>query len=123
MIALKMPPSRPRRRPHELSFSADERPPLLTAVTLGFQHAVITLGLMVGLSVWGNRRLKLLALLIGVIGGVAAALVMGELKGGDILLAAPPISVPALVKPVLDVPFSILLGLAFIAILTQIDTV
>lgn len=267
MIAWKLPPSRLRRRPHELSFSADERPPLVTALTLGFQHAVmalgllaytlalaraadlsvdqtrdllaltiitmaigtalqawggrtgsgslmihmpsvfmvplagpilaatgpggmvpmtvvsavatlliapllprlrglfppivaglvvliggmslvggavehswslgddfvidmpslvmssITLALIVALSVWGNRRLKLLALLIGVIGGVAAAAVMGRLTGGELLLAAPPVSVPGYVAPVFDIPVSLLLGLAFIAVLTQIDTV
>lgn len=267
MITLKLPPSRPRRRPHELSFSADEKPPLATSLTLGFQHAImalgllaytlalargaslnvdqtrdllavtiitmaigtglqswggrfgsgslmihmpsvfmvplatpviaftgpggmvtmtvisalatlgiapllprlrglfppivaglvvliggmslvgeavehswsldhdfvidmpslvmssITLALIVGLSVWGNKRLKLLALLIGVIGGVAAAAIMGRLEGGAVLLAAPPVSVPSLVAPVLDVPLSLLVGLAFIAILTQIDTV
>ncbi len=267
MIAFKMPPSRPRRRPHELSFSADEKPPLATTITLGFQHAVmalgllaytlalaryanlsvdqtrnllavtiiamaigtalqswggrlgsgslmihmpsvfmvplagpilavtgpggmvtmtvvsavatlaiapllprlrglfppivaglvvliggmslvgeavehswsldhefvidipsvimssITLSLIVGLSVWGNRRLKLLALLIGIVAGVAAAFFMGRLEGGAVLLSAPPVSVPDLVMPVFDIPVSLLIGLAFIAVLTQIDTV
>jgi len=267
MIALKMPPSRPRRRPHELSFSADEKPPLATAITLGFQHAVmalgllaytlalaryanlsvdqtrnllavtiiamaigtalqawggrlgsgslmihmpsvfmvplagpilavtgpggmvtmtvvsavatlaiapllprlrglfppivaglvvliggmslvgeavehswslgedfvidgpslimssITLALIVGLSVWGNRRLKLLALLIGVVAGVAAAFFMGRLEGGAVLMSAAPVAMPDLVRPVVDIPVGLLLGLAFIAILTQIDTV
>ncbi|SHE84601.1 Xanthine/uracil permease [Kaistia soli DSM 19436] len=267
MIALKLPPSRPRRRPHELSFSADERPPLATSVMLGFQHAVmalallaytlalartaaltvdqtrdllavtiiamaigtalqswggrfgsgslmihmpsvfmvplaapviaqtgpggmvtmtivsalatlaiapllprlrglfppivaglvvliggmslvaeavehswslghdfeidipslimssITLSLIVGLSVWGNRRLKLLALLIGIVGGILAAFVMGRLDGGAMLLSTPPVSVPMPVSPVFDIPVSVLIGLAFIAILTQIDTV
>ncbi|MBZ9938356.1 purine/pyrimidine permease [Mesorhizobium sp. BR1-1-16] len=267
MIALKMPPSRPRRRPHELSFSADEKPPIATAITLGFQHAVmalgllaytlalaryanlsvdqtrnllavtiiamaigtalqawggrlgsgslmihmpsvfmvplagpilavtgpggmvtmtvvsavatlaiapllprlrglfppivaglvvliggmslvgeavehswslghdfvidipslimssITLALIVGLSVWGNRRLKLLALLIGVVAGVAAAFFMGRLEGGAVLMSAAPVAMPELVTPVVDIPVGLLLGLAFIAILTQIDTV
>ncbi|HWJ75581.1 MAG TPA: solute carrier family 23 protein [Kaistia sp.] len=262
-----MPPSRPRRRPHELSFSADEKPPLATAITLGFQHAVmalgllaytlalaryanlsvdqtrnllavtiiamaigtalqawggrlgsgslmihmpsvfmvplagpilavtgpggmvtmtvvsavatlaiapllprlrglfppivaglvvliggmslvgeavehswslgedfvidgpslimssITLALIVGLSVWGNRRLKLLALLIGVVAGVAAAFFMGRLEGGAVLMSAAPVAMPDLVRPVVDIPVGLLLGLAFIAILTQIDTV
>ncbi len=267
MIALKMPPSRPRRRPHELSFSADERPPHATTLMLAFQHAVmalgllaytlvlaryanlsvdqtrnllavtiitmaigtalqawggktgsgslmihmpsvfmvplagpilavtgpggmvtmtvvsavatlaiapllprlrglfppivaglvvliggmslvseavehswsldhdfvidvpslvmssITLSLIVGLSVWGNRRLKLMALLIGIVAGVVAAFVMGRLDGGAVLLSAPPVAMPDLVVPVFDIPISLLVGLAFIAILTQIDTV
>ncbi len=88
-----------------------------------FVMSSVTLALIVILSVWGNRQMKLLALLIGVVGGVIAALVMGRLTGGELLLSAPPVSIPDYVAPVFDVPVSMLLGLAFIAILTQIDTV
>ncbi|MCX5515846.1 hypothetical protein C3941_05595 [Kaistia algarum] len=267
MISFRLPPSRPRRRPQELSFAADERPPLATMLTLGFQHAVmalalsayalalakgahldvaatrallavtiitmaigtflqawggrfgsgslmvhmpspfilplavpvleatgpgglipitivsaittlivapfaqklrglfppivaglvvmiggmslikeafehsmgltedmevdldsiliagVTLALIVGLSVWGNRKLKLFALLAGILGGVAVSAVLGKLTGGAELLATPPFAVPTLVSPVFDVPIGALLGLAFIALLVQIDSI
>lgn len=267
MMHFRLPPSRPRRRPHELSFAADERPPLVTTLTLGLQHAAmalglsaytlalakaaglsvdqtrdllavtmitmaigtglqawggrfgsgslmvhipsaflvpiaapilaetgpggmvpmaivsavatlavapvlqrlrglfppivaglvvligglslvrdafehslgldhelvvdgpsvimsgITLALIVGLSVWGNRRMKLLALLVGIVGGVAASLVLGRFIGAETLLSVPPFAVPTIVTPVFDVPIGALVGIAFIAILVQIDSV
>lgn len=267
MIRFRLPPSRPRRRPQELSYSADERPPLATMLTLGFQHAVmalalsayalalakgahldtdstrallavsiitmaigtflqawggrfgsgslmvhmpspfilplaipvleavgpggmvpitivsaittlivaplaqrlrglfppmvaglvvligglslikeafehsmglsedlridldsiviagVTLALIMGLSVWGTRKLRLFALFAGIVGGVLTAAALGRLGGGSALLTTPTFAVPHLVVPAFDVPIGALVGLAFVALLVQIDSI
>lgn len=45
MSRLRLPPSRPRRRPQELSLAADESAPPSTLLPLGLQHAAMALGL------------------------------------------------------------------------------
>ena len=85
--------------------------------------AGVTLVLIMGLSVWGTRKMRLFALLAGIIGGVIAAALLGELSGGAELLATPTFAVPTLVAPSFDVPIGALIGLAFVALLVQIDSI
>ncbi|RJF80784.1 hypothetical protein D3874_27255 [Oleomonas cavernae] len=82
-----------------------------------------TFAIVVALSIWGGRRVKLFALLIGIAAGVATALLMGRLTGGDSLLAVPAFALPMLATPVFDVPIGAVIGVAFIALLGQIDSI
>ncbi|MBD0415474.1 solute carrier family 23 protein [Oryzicola mucosus] len=45
MIGFTLPPSRPRRRPQELSIAADEKAAWSVLLPIGFQHAAMALGL------------------------------------------------------------------------------
>lgn len=85
--------------------------------------AVVTLGFIVGLSIWGSRRLKLFSLLIGIGGGVLTALALGETAGAEALASVPAVAIPALVSPVFGVPIGVLVAIAFISVLVQIDTI
>lgn len=85
--------------------------------------AGVTLGLIIGLSIWGSRRLKLFSLLIGILGGVLTALALGRLSGGEALASVPVIALPTIVAPVFDVPAAALVAVAFAALLVQIDAI
>lgn len=85
--------------------------------------AAVTLGLVVGLSIWGGQRLKLFSLLIGILGGVLTALVLGRLSGGETLASVPAVALPTIVAPVFDVPAGALIAVAFAALLVQIDAI
>ncbi|MCW0182442.1 MAG: purine/pyrimidine permease [Zavarzinia sp.] len=85
--------------------------------------AAVTLGLIIGLSIWGSRRLKLFSLLIGILGGVVTALLLGRLSGGEALASVPVVALPAIVAPVFDVPVGALIAVAFVALLVQIDAI
>ena len=78
-------PSRPRVRPADLTYSADERPPALALATLGVQHAVMALALTTyvliaarqgGLDAAGTRSLLAMTVL-----AMAAATLLQVLGG------------------------------------------
>lgn len=85
--------------------------------------AGVTLVLIMGLSVWGTRKMRLFALFAGIVGGVITAAFLGRLTGGAELLATPTFALPSLVTPRFDVPIGALIGLAFVALLVQIDSI
>ncbi len=111
MIALKLPPSRPRRRPHELSFSADETPPLATSLTLGFQHAVMALGLLAytlalarGASLNVDQTRDLLAVTIITMAiGTALQSWGGRFGAGSLMIHMPSVFMVPLATPVIAV--------------------
>lgn len=85
--------------------------------------SVVTFGLIVALSIWGGRRAKLFALLLGIGAGVIVSLMLGRLTGGEALLTVPAVAVPTPIAPVFDVPLGAIIGVAFIAVLAQIDSI
>ncbi|SAI71624.1 Xanthine/uracil permease [Bordetella ansorpii] len=82
----------------------------------------VTLAAIVVLSVWGTRRMKLFALLAGVLGGVALSGALGQLHGGEELAAAPLFALPSLVTPVLGVDPGLLVAVALLSVMVQLDT-
>jgi len=89
-------------------------------------HAVlittVALAVVVGMSVWGTRRMKLFALLSGLLAGVVVAALFGRLSGGELLAAAPLFALPALPVPVLNVDLGLLLAVALLSLMVQLDT-
>jgi xanthine/uracil permease len=81
-----------------------------------------TLIIMVALSIWGNRRAKLFALFAGLMAGVALAAVFGRLDGMSIVAQAPVLGLPKLPSPSFDINPSVLVAVAILAIMTQLDT-
>lgn len=81
-----------------------------------------TLAVIMGLSIWGSRRLKLFALLIGLLTGVVLAAVLGRLHGLDALSAAPVFALPRPPVPVFNIDPGILAAIALLALMTQLDT-
>ncbi len=81
-----------------------------------------TLAVIISLSIWGNKRAKLLALLAGLTTGITLAGLTGQLHGLDILAAAPAFGLPTLPTPVFNVDPGILLAVALLALMTQLDT-
>lgn len=84
--------------------------------------ALVTLGAIVALSVWGSRRFKLMAMLGGVLAGVLTAAALGHLNSPSTLGYVPMFALPDLVAPRFDVDPGVLVALALTAILCQLDT-
>jgi xanthine/uracil permease len=82
----------------------------------------VTLLAIVGLSIWGNRRIKLLALLIGVALGIALAAALGRLHGLEALQASPVFGFPHPPLPVFNVDPAILGAVAVIVLMTELDS-
>ncbi|WP_144633944.1 uracil-xanthine permease family protein [Bordetella genomosp. 13] len=82
----------------------------------------VTLAVIVALSVWGSRRMKLFALLTGVLAGVALSGALGHLHGGEELAAAPYFALPSLVTPVFGVDPGLLVAVALLSVMVQLDT-
>ncbi|WP_176461330.1 uracil-xanthine permease family protein [Bordetella genomosp. 1] len=90
----------------------------LQAVTI----TAVALAVVVGFSVWGSRRMKLFALLAGLAAGVVMAGLAGRLEGGALLAEAPLFALPALTVPVFDVDLGLLLAVALLSLMVQLDT-
>ncbi|TCT11162.1 uracil-xanthine permease family protein [Paralcaligenes ureilyticus] len=82
----------------------------------------VTLAVIVTLSVWGNHRIKLFALLIGIATGVALAAALGTLHGLEQLQAAPIFGLPRLPTPVFNVDPGVLGAVGVLALMTELDT-
>src|SRR5690606_22258514 len=82
----------------------------------------VTLLVIMAMSIWGSRTLKLFALLAGIVAGVALAAVMGKLHGGEALVHTPVFGLPSLHAPRFDVPLGVLVSAALLSIMVQLDT-
>ncbi len=87
------------------------------------QISAVTLAIIVGVAVWGGRRLKLFGLALGLLGGVAAAALGGQLVGLEQLAHMPAFELPAIPAPVFAVDPTILMGVALAVTLGQLDVV
>lgn len=81
----------------------------------------VTLLVIMALSIWGSRLMKLFALLMGMAAGIVLAALLGKLEGGNILLQTPLFGVPSLATPRFDIPIGVLIGAALLALMTQLD--
>lgn len=100
------------------SLGVTEAGPNLTDTLL----CVVTLTVIMVLSIWGSQVMRLFALLAGIASGVALAAVLGALHGGELLMNTPLLGVPTLVAPSFDVPAGLLVAVALLALMTQLDT-
>src|SRR5690606_38987017 len=82
----------------------------------------VTLAVIVAMSIWGNRSAKLFALLAGIAEGILLAALLGELEGGEALANTPLFGVPTLATPRLDIPITVLIAIALLAVMVQLDT-
>src|SRR5690606_14352481 len=81
----------------------------------------MTLLIIMALSFWGSRTIKLFALLIGVAFGVVMAALLGHLQAGTSLSTAPLFGLPMLATPRLDIPVGVLISVALLALMEQLD--
>ena len=84
--------------------------------------ALCTLATVVVVSVWGGRRLGLLALMLGMGAGLVMAALLGQLHGLEEVRKAPLLQWPALVFPEFKGDMGMLVAVGLIALLTQLDT-
>ncbi len=82
----------------------------------------VTLAVVVACSVWGSRTLKLLGLLLGLLAGAVTAAVLGRLAGLDAIAHADWLALPAVYMPQFSLDPGIVLAVAMITILSQLDT-
>lgn len=82
--------------------------------------AGVTLGGIVVLSVWGGR-LRLMALLLAIGAGVVLAALLGRLEGTQALQGVPLVALPAVAAPVFSLDAGMMVAVALVAILTQLD--
>jgi xanthine/uracil permease len=102
---------------HSLGMGADHE---VAMGSLGV--AALTLGVIVAGSIWGNRAVKLFALIGGIAAGTLAAALTGQLGDSALLAAEPFLAVPTIATPVFKVPVGVLLAVAMITVLTHLDT-
>jgi xanthine/uracil permease len=81
-----------------------------------------TLAVIVLLSVWGSRRVKLFALLLGLFAGVVLAAMLGDLEGGEALANAPAFGLPSLEVPNPHLEPGLIAAVALLSMMVQLDT-
>lgn len=81
-----------------------------------------TLVVIVAMSVWGNRRTKLFALLAGLLAGVILSGLLGRLTGAELLENAPVFGLPDVPVPELHLDPAVLVAVVLLAIMVQLDT-
>lgn len=84
--------------------------------------AMVTLGCIMAMTVWGGKRLRIWSLLLGIAVGVLVAGAMGKLQGWDVLAQAPVVALPQVAVPVLYWDWALVVAVGLVAILTQLDT-
>src|SRR5690606_22075786 len=82
----------------------------------------LTLVVIVALSIWGNRRANLFALLAGLAVGVALAAFFGRLHGLETLATEPVFGFPSPPIPEFRLDPGILAAVAVLSLMTQLDT-
>ena len=80
-----------------------------------------TLGVIIVLSVWAGKRLRLLSLLAGIVTGIVVAALLGRLEGLEALQSVPVLALPSIHAPVFSIDFAMVIAIGLIAILTQLD--
>ncbi len=83
---------------------------------------ITSLLVIMALSIWGSKRVKLFALLAGLATGVILAAALGQLHGLETLAAAPVFGLPHVPMPVFKVDPGLLLAIGILAVMTQLDT-
>lgn len=84
--------------------------------------ALCTLVTIVVASVWGGRKLGLMALMLGMAVGLLVAALQSQLQGWEAIRSAPLLQLPALSLPRFNGDMGTLVAVGLIALLTQLDT-
>ncbi|HLR12432.1 MAG TPA: solute carrier family 23 protein [Burkholderiaceae bacterium] len=98
---------------------------LATQAHIVSTHVIIglsTLGVIIGLSVWGSHYGKLFALLAGLVTGLVLSAVFNEISGAESLAHTPLFSLPHIVADIPAVDAGVLIAVGILALLSQLDT-
>lgn len=79
------------------------------------------LATIVALSIWGTRRLQLIAVVTGLVVGVTVAAVLGQVQGASTLTDTPWLGLPHLAAPSLHVPPALLIAAAITSLMNQLE--
>ncbi|NYT58041.1 purine/pyrimidine permease [Alcaligenaceae bacterium] len=83
---------------------------------------LITLAIIVVLSIWGNQRTKLLALLAGLAAGIILTALLDDIEGLEQLAHTPVFGLPSLHMPAFDINPGVLFAVGLLSLMTQLDT-
>ncbi|MCC2597574.1 purine/pyrimidine permease [Pusillimonas sp. MFBS29] len=83
---------------------------------------LITLAIIVVMSIWGSQRVKLLALLSGLIVGIILTALLGEIEGTEQLAHTPIFGLPSLHMPAFEIDLGVLFAVGLLSLMTQLDT-
>lgn len=84
--------------------------------------SLVTLGVIVGFSVWGTRMMKLFSLLAGLIAGITVSAALGYVEGLERFATTPVFSLPSVPTPVFGIDVGLLAVVTMVALLVQLDT-
>lgn len=76
---------------------------------------------MVGLSVWGGRKIQLVAVVVGLIVGLVVAIALGEIHGLNRVTEASWLAAPTVVVPSFHVPIGIVVAVMLTALMNQLE--
>ncbi len=82
--------------------------------------SLVSLATIVGISVWGARRFKILAVIAGLVVGNLLTVFTGRMSLPEDFSSQPLFGAPQLIMPTLDLPLATLIGAVLISILGQI---
>src|SRR5690606_31584996 len=78
--------------------------------------------IIVALSIWGNQRTKLFALMAGLLAGVILTALFDKIDGLEHLAHTPLFGLPHLPTPALHIDPGVLFAVGLLALMTQLDT-
>src|SRR3546814_9938244 len=81
-----------------------------------------TLIIIVALSIWGSQRIKLFALLTGLLAGIVLTALLSGIEGLEQLSQTPVFGLPHLPTPAFHMDLGVLLAVAMLSLMTQLDT-
>lgn len=83
---------------------------------------LVTLAIIMVLSIWGNQRAKLLALLTGLAAGIVMTALLSEIEGVEQLAHTPIFGLPSLHMPAFHIDPGVLFAVGLLSLMTQLDT-
>lgn len=84
--------------------------------------ALVTLGVIVGFSIWGTKAMKLFSLLAGMIAGIVVSAALGYVHGLERFATTPIFALPHVPTPVFGIDPGMLAVIFIVALLVQLDT-
>lgn len=82
----------------------------------------ITLGVIVGFSIWGTRSMKLFSLAAGMVAGIVISALLGYVHGLERFATTPVFALPQVPTPVFGIDIGMLAAVVMVAMLVQLDT-
>lgn len=84
--------------------------------------SLVTLGIIVGFSIWGTRAMQLFSLLAGLVVGIVVSAALGYLHGLERFATTPVFALPHVPTPVFGIDPGMLAAVVMVALLVQLDT-